>query len=165
MAGGNNMEKKYYYGNPISDYGLEKGYVDYATLANAFNCVLNNDIISLTYDIGDWNQVSGQIDNSEKIEELGKKLDELVEQNEDNSSQILENEINEIEEEIEELEDEEHEEPEIFQYFIVDELGADLLQRANEILYCNEELDMYVWGVAHFGTCWDYVLTSIAIDW
>ena len=58
------MEKKYYYGNPISDYGLENGYVDYATFASAFNCVLNNEIISSTYDIGYWNQVSGQVDNS-----------------------------------------------------------------------------------------------------
>lgn len=147
------MEKKYYYGNAISDYGMEHGYVDYGTFSKAFNCVLNNEIISLTYDIGYWEQVSGEVDNSEEIEELGKKLDKLVEENEDSPSQILENEINEIEEKIEELENEEYEEPEIFQYFIVDELGADLLQRANEILYYNEELDMYVWGVTHCGTC------------
>ena len=96
------MEKKYYYGNAISDYGMEHGYVDYGTFSKAFNCVLNNEVISSTYDIGYWKQISGQIDNSEEIEELGKKLDELVEQNEDNPSQILEDEINEIEEEIEE---------------------------------------------------------------
>lgn len=159
------MEKKYYYGNPISDYGLEEGYVDYAAFSNAFNAVLNNDIISLTYDIGYWNQISGQVDNSEEIEELGEKLDELVEQNEDSPSQILENEINEIEEEIEELEDEENNEPDIYQYFIVDSWGAELLQDINEILYYNEEMDMYVWGVTHFGTSWKYVLTSIKIDW
>lgn len=46
------MEKKYYYGNPISEYGLENGYVDYATLSKCFDAVLNNDIMSLTYDIG-----------------------------------------------------------------------------------------------------------------
>lgn len=159
------MEKKYYYGNPISDYGLEKGYVDYATFSKAFNAVLNNEIISLTYDIGYWNQVSGQIDNTEEIEELEEKLDELVEENEDSPSQILENEINVLEEEIEELENEQNEEPEVFQYFIVDRLGAQLLQDINEIVYYNDELDMHVWGVTHFGTCWDYVLTSIKIDW
>ena len=27
-------EQKYYYGNAISDYGMEHGYVDYATLPN-----------------------------------------------------------------------------------------------------------------------------------
>lgn len=159
------MEKKYYYGNAISDYGMEHGYVDYCTFSKAFNCVLNNEIISSTYDIGYWNQVSGQADNAEEIEELGKKLDELVEENEDSPSQILENDINEIEEEIEELEDKGYEEPEIFQYFIVDKLGAQLLQDINEVVYYNEDLDMYVWGVTHWGTDWDYVLTSIAIDW
>lgn len=126
------MEKKYYYGNAISDYGMEHGYVDYSTFSKAFNCVLNNEIISTTYDIGYWNQVSGQVDNTEEIEEL---------------------------------ENEEYEEPEILQYFIVDRLGAQLLQDINEIVYFNEELDMYVWGVTLLGTNWDDVLTSIKIDW
>lgn len=161
------MEKqqKYYCGNAISDYGIENGYVDYATLAKCFDAVLNNDIMNLTYDIGYWNQVSGQIDNSEEIEELEKKLDELVEQNEDSPSKILESEIDKVENEIEELENEEHEEPEASQYFIVDDWGARLLQDINEIVYYNETLDMYLWGVTHYGTSWDYVLTSIKIDW
>lgn len=159
------MEKKYYYGNAISKYGVEHGYVDYGAFSKNFNCVLNNEIITSTYDIGYWEQVSGQIDNSDEIEELGEKLDELVEQNEDSPSQILENEIHEIEEEIEVLEDEEYEEPEVFQYFIVDRLGAQMLEDINEVVYFNEELDMYVWGVCHYGTGLDYVLTNIAIDW
>ena len=33
----------------------------------------------------------------------------------------------------------------------------------DEIVYYNEELDMYVWGITHYGTSWDYVLTDIAI--
>lgn len=64
------MEQKYYYGNPISEYGLDNGYVDYATLAKAFDAVLNNDIMNLTYDIGSWEQVSGIIDNTDEIEEM-----------------------------------------------------------------------------------------------
>lgn len=44
--------------------------------------------------------------------------------------------------------------------------GARLLQQeTNEIVYYNETLDMYLWGVTHYGTSWDYVLTSIKIDW
>lgn len=134
--------QKYYYGNAISDYGLEHGYVDYATLAKAFNAVLNNDIMNLTYNIGSWDQVSGIIDNTEEIEELEEKRDELEEQNEDNPSQIIENEIDEINEKIEELENEQDEGQEVFQWFIVDD-----------------------WGVTHYGTSWDYVLTNIEIDW
>ena len=126
------MEQKYYYGNPISDYGMEHGYVDYATLAKAFDAVLNNDIMSLTYDIGCWEQVSGIVDDQEEIEEL-------------------ENEQNEYQE--------------VFQWFIVDDWGARLLKEINEIVYYNETLDMYLWGVTHYGTSWDYVLTDIKIDW
>lgn len=159
-------EKKYYYGNAISEYGLESGYVDYATLAKAFDAVLNNDIMSLTYDIGYWKQVSGTVDNSDEIEELEEKKDELEEQNENSPSQILENEINEINEQIEELENEQDDDPEVFQWFIISDWGARLLQQeTNEIVYYNETLDMYLWGVTHIGTSWDYVLTSIKIDW
>lgn len=160
------MEKqKYYYGNAISDYGMENGYVDYATLSKCFDAVLNNDIMNLTYDIGSWEQVSGIVDNSEEIEELEEKRDELEEENESSPSQIIENEINEINDQIEELENEQDNDPEVYQWFIVDDWGARLLKDINEIVYYNETLDMYLWGVTHFGTSWSYVLTSIKIDW
>lgn len=158
-------EQKYYYGNAISKYGLENGRVDYATLSKCFNAVLNNDIMQLTYDIGYWEQVSGTIDNSEEIEELVEKRDELEEQNENSPSQILENEINEINDKIEELEREQDGDQEVFQWYIVDEWGCHLLAKINEIVYYNEALDMYLWGVMHYGTSWDYVLTSIEINW
>lgn len=159
------MEQKYYYGNAISEYGMKKGYVDYATLAKCFDAVLNNDIMNLTYDIGYWEQVSGIIDYTDDIEELEEKRDELEEKNESIPSQILENEINEINEQIEELESEQDQEPEVFQWYIVDDWGARLLQEINEIVYYNETLDMYLWGVTHYGTSWDYVSTNIKIDW
>lgn len=47
---------KYFFGNKISDYGLKNGYVDYGTLAKAFDAVLNNDIVKNTIDIGFWEQ-------------------------------------------------------------------------------------------------------------
>lgn len=175
------MEKKYYYGNAISEYGIENGRVDYATLSKCFDAVLNNDIMSLTYDIGYWEQVSGTIDNTEEIEELEEKRDELEEKQEELENLLeddennknaaakleqIENEIDEINEQIEELEREQDEGPEVFQWFIVDGWGARLLQQeTNEIVYYNEKLDMYLWGVTHYGTSWDYVLTNIKIDW
>lgn len=157
------MEQKYYYGNPISEYGLENGRVDYGTLAKCFDAVLNNDIMQLTYDIGYWDQVSGIIDNTDEIEELEEKRDELEEENENNPSQILENEINEINDQIEELE-REQDDQEVFQWYIVDDGGGRLLTEINEIVYYNETLNMYLWGVTHYGTSWDYVLTSIRIE-
>lgn len=177
-------EQKYYYGNPISEYGLENGRVDYATLAKCFNHVLNNDIMNLTYGIGSWEQVSGIIDNADEIEELEEKRDELEDkrkdledlQEENESSEKenniiielkkIESEIDKINEKIEELENEQDDDREVFQWFIVDDWGARLLQQeTNEIVYYNETLDMYLWGVTHYGTSWDYVLTNIAIDW
>lgn len=144
---------------------MENGRVDYATLAKAFDAVLNNDIMNLTYDIGSWEQVSG-IDNiTDELEELEEKRDELEEENENNPSQIIENEINEINEQIEELENEQNEYQEVFQWFIVDDRGARLLQDIDEIVYYNETLNMYLWGVTHCGTSWNYVLTDIPIDW
>ena len=109
--------------------------------------------------------MSGIIDNSEEIEELEEKRDELEEENESSQSKILENEINEINEQIEELENEQDNDHEVFQWFIVDDWGARLLQDIDEIVYYNETLDIYLWGVTHYGTHWNYVLTSIKIDW
>ena len=54
------------------------------------------------------------------------------------------------------------EEREIFQWFIVSYAGAQMIQDyTDEILYYHEELDIYLWGVTHWGTSWDYVLMDI----
>lgn len=114
---------KYFYGNKISDYGLEHGYVDYRTLAKCFDAVLNNNIIQKTWDLGEWELVSGS-DYDEEYEEY----------------------------------------TEIYQYYIVSDNAVEILQEADEIVYYNKELDMYVWGVTHWGTSWDYVLTNIKVE-
>lgn len=59
--------------------------------------------------------------------------------------------------------DEENDEyVEIFQWFIVSDTGARMIQDyTDEILYYHEELDIYLWGVTHYGTSWDYVLMDI----
>lgn len=55
--------------------------------------------------------------------------------------------------------------PEVFQWFIIDSNGADTLCHfTNEQVWYNSNLDLYVWGVTHFGTAWDYVLTNIEIE-
>ena len=70
-------QKHYFYGHEISDYGVKNGYVDYRTLASCFDCILNNDIMGKTYNIGYWEQVNGFIDNSEKINENENKINIL----------------------------------------------------------------------------------------
>ena len=52
----------------------------------------------------------------------------------------------------------------IFQYYIIDGWGFEFLVKyTNEIVYYNEVLDIYLWGITHWGTSWDYVLTDIEI--
>lgn len=157
---------KYFYGNEISEYGQKHGYVDYRTLAKAFDAVMNNSIIENTLEIGYWEQESGMVDNTEEIEELQEKIAELEEQLDgftDLSPKYHElmEKIDELKEQIEELEEEQDSMDEIFQYFIIDGNGAEILKEINEIVFYNETLDMYVWGVTHWGTSWDYVLTDI----
>ena len=59
--------------------------------------------------------------------------------------------------------DEETEEgQEVFQWFIVSDNGAQMIQDyTDEILYYHTELDIYLWGVTHWGTSWDHVLMDI----
>ena len=149
---------KYFYGNEISEYGQQNGYVDYGTLAKAFDAVLNNDIIQKTYEIGYWEQESGMIDNSEEIEELNEQISELMLDNENDEHT---EEIEKLQDKINELEEEQDYTDEIYQYYIVSDNGARILEEINEIVFYNEELDMYVWGVTHYGTAWSYVLTNI----
>ena len=167
----------YFYGNKISDYGLENGYVDYATLSKAFDAVLVNDITKLFFaDVnGEFNepeQVNGFIDNSERLEEIEEELETLhnetvIENNETDTPEyeFYMNRIEELEEEKEELEREQDNNPEIFQYFIISDNGAEILQElTDEIVYYLPVIDCYVWGVTHWGTSWDYVLTDISVE-
>ena len=53
---------------------------------------------------------------------------------------------------------------EVYQYYIVSDGGARILKdHTDELVFYNEELDMYLWGITHFGTSWDYVLTDIRL--
>ena len=188
MRRNNKLAGTYFCGNEASDYAKENGFLDYATLAKAFDTVLNNEIIKNTSDIGYWDIENGSgeyyedndgnrytyDEKEEKVEELETKIkeyedtiNEVMERDEDyeeNHVYIAMNEnISRIDEEIEALEEAHYEE--IFQYFIISDNGAEILKDyTDEIVFYNEALDMYVWGVTHWGTSWDYVLTDIKLN-
>ena len=159
----------YFYGNKVSDYGIQNKRVDYATLAKAFEGVLNCNIMANTYDIGYWEQISSRVDYSEikeleeRIETLDEKLCEMIDDDKEETREYkaIENKIDELREQKEELE---NYDPEIYQYYIVSDYAVEILEEAHEIVYYNDVLDMYVWGVTHWGTSWDYVLTDIVLD-
>jgi hypothetical protein len=53
---------------------------------------------------------------------------------------------------------------EIFQYYIINDAGAEFLKdNTDELVYYSHDLDMYLWGITHWGTGWDYVLTDIQL--
>lgn len=177
---------EYFYGNKISEYGLQYNKVDYATLAKSFDAVLNNEIMQKTAEIGWWKDYSGSEmyfelngnrytydEKEELVDELQEKLEELEQAEptcEDDENEMLyqsyceeykewETECEKLQNDIDQLNDIYYDE--VFQYYIVSDNGAEILKEANEIVWYNEELDMYVWGVTHYGTSWDYVLTNI----
>ena len=103
------------YGVKVSEYGLEKGYLDYRALANILeDCILNNTIREAT--MCDWDIVAGE-------------FDEMIHQD-----------------------------------FIISKYGYEFLRDyTDEIVFYNENLDVYIWGVTHWGTSWDYVLTNVKL--
>lgn len=133
----------YFLGNKISDYGLKNGYVDYYCLRQSIDAVLNNSIIEKTLNIGYWETING----SEVYyydDETDKYVDYEDIENWDNISECY---------------------FEIYQYFIISEAGYKILaEYTDEIVFYNDDLDMYVWGVTHYGISWGYVLTDIKIE-
>ena len=173
------MEKRtihkssYFYGNKISQYGLENGYLDYSTLAKTFDAVLVNDITKLFYSTigGEYiepEQVNGIIDNSEAIEAKREQIEalEYTRDNSEDDKQIayIDEQIKIIEDQINDLEYEQDAPREIYQYFIISERGAEILQEfTNDPVFYIDFLDCYVWGVCHWGTSWSYVLTDVKL--
>lgn len=175
-----NMYNNKWMGNDISKYGLEHGYIDYRCLAEAVgNMMLCNDITKLFYSTVNGSyiepeQENGYIDNSEEIEKLEEQIEKLEDEldvmdlqyNPDDKEYIItESKILDLKEEIERLEEEQDTQKDIYQYYIISYYGAELLkQYTDEIVYYIEELDMYIWGITHCGTSWDYGLTDIKIN-
>lgn len=150
-------KSKYFYGHEISQYGLENGWLDYGTLAKAFDAVLCNDITKL-FAQSETEQINGIIDNSDEIDELEERIAELDEE-------FNAEEIEELEGQICELRDEEDTYHEIFQYYIISDNGAEILKEfTDDPIFYIEDFDIYVWGVTHYGTAWDYVLTDVKLE-
>ena len=172
-------------GETVSEYGIQHNRIDYRCLASVVgDMVLCNDITKLFYSTIDneYNEVeqeNGHIDNSEliefkqeQLEELENTLETLMEIDPDDRTVeqlshilYLNSEIETIQEQVEELEREQEEPPEIYQYYIISDNGAEFLKEyTNEIIYYIPVLNIYVWGITHWGTGWDYVLTDIKIE-
>lgn len=59
----------------------------------------------------------------------------------------------------------EYESVEVYQTYIITADGADYLKRrTDEIVYYCERLELYLWGITHFGTSWSGVFTELEAD-
>lgn len=164
---------KYFYGYKISQYGLDNKRLDYKTLYNAVGGIMVNDISKLFYSSvnGEYiepEQINGYIDNTDKIEELQEQIDDLLDQYREEENDIKAAEImadiDSLEEEIKELENEQDYQQDIYQYFIISSWAADVISEfTNDPVFYIDYLDMYIWGITHWGTSWDYVLTDVKI--
>ena len=55
-------------------------------------------------------------------------------------------------------------EAEVYQDYIISEQGYEFLaEYTDELVFYNERLNIYIWGISHFGTSWDYVLINVRL--
>jgi len=112
--------------------------ISYRELARRVgDCILNNEIHNATTVDGcEWEMVNGN--------DCHCYVHETVEECDEHSDDC------------------EEESKEIYQEYIITDSGADYLKRkTEEIVYYNDEINMYLWGITHFGTSWDGVYTEI----
>lgn len=128
--------KMYVKNEDLNEYEKEHNKISFKRLVNKLftDLILCNDITKLFY-----NEIGGKYCEPEF--EIGTDYDE------ENETQI-----------------------DVYQYFVVDFESwkyDNILKKYSEqlgkefILYYIDELDLYILGVTHLGTGWDYVLTDI----
>lgn len=154
------LESAGYYFEPVQD-----GSSDYSDeideLRNAAD-ELETQADDLEAEADDLEQDADDADdagNKDHADELRKQADELRK-----NAEQARNDAEKKRDDADDLESEQ-EPPEIFQFFIVDDAGAEIIQEWTDdpLFYCSA-LDLYVWGVTHWGTSWDYVLTDIRLN-
>lgn len=187
------MTNKTFLGNEISQYGIDNNRVDLEALAASFQHIYcSNSSIFEAYD--DWEVINGEDysyyegnicysseGRSKRLEELLKEINDLNDRKntyskmlEESCSQhrikrfemlirAVDDRISKCEKIISELEIPIYNE--VLYWYIIDFQGAKILSMyTEEIVFYNYELDMYLWGVTHFVTDWEYALTEIRID-
>lgn len=137
------MFYKYFYCVQIPEEERKQGHISYATLAKAFPHILCNDLIEKT----GWE--NWELENGSDLHYV-----------DDDGNDYTSEEYDELPEE---KQDECHEEHyDVYQYYIIGDEGASILKtETSELVWYNEDLNLYLWGVCHFGTPWNGVPTEI----
>ena len=128
-----------------SDYAKENGYIDYGAIAKAIKqetggLLLANTLVPMLLEDGFEEVYSGSWDRyfNEEGDEI--TFEEACE--DDNSTQ---------------------EYIEVYQWFLINETAAEILREFDEFVVYLDDCDIFAWGVQHYGTSWDYVLTDVKI--
>ena len=132
-----------FWGVELNEEELKTHRLSYATISKTFNAVLCNEIVNVDECLYD-NIESGDI------------YDYYVE-----GEEATYEEYTQAEEEGKECN---YELVEVFQYYIIDASALWVLQRMGELVFYSYKLDCYVWGVTHWGTSWDYVMTNLKLS-
>ena len=99
------------------------------------------------------------VKSAEDIAEIENRIAELQQENIENQKRI-----EGLKDHIDEMQNEQDNPQEVYQWFIISDNGAEILKDlTDELVYYLPSLDVYVWGVCHWGTSWDYVSTDIRI--
>lgn len=126
------------YGVEVSGYGVSNGYLDYRALSRIIGHVILNNNVRTIKELGEWELVSGE--DSYGINSDGEECESYSDDCYDTVYY------------------------DVYQDYIISYEGYQFLSRyTDEIVYYNDELDMYIWGITHFGTSWDYVLTNVKL--
>ena len=151
------LESAGYYFEPVQD-----GSSDYSDEIDELRDAadeLEAEADTMEEEADEMEQDADDADNQDHADELRKNASELRK-----NAEQARNDAEKKRDRADDLESEQ-EPPEIFQFFIVDDAGAEIIQEWTDdpLFYC-ESLDMYIWGVTHWGTSWDYVLTDIRLN-
>lgn len=141
--GGYMHQSRWFYGVEIPLWDMQAGYISYATLAKAFDAVLCNGILEYAAGAEDYPElVNGR---------------EAYHYRTSDDAPITEEEASEV--------DSYGVYPEVYQWYVINGYGADILQACtDDLVYYLDGLGVYVWGVRHWGTSWTIVSTDIKID-
>ena len=170
-------EKPTFWGVELNEEEIKNKRLSYGTVAKQFDAILCNDILKIDNSLidnlesGDFMSyyINGEETDRETYEELKEKYEDeqselLFYENwgEDNpKAETLEkryDELTELLDQFEEIEDE------VFQWFLVGESALCYLKKMGELVFYSDLLGCYVWGVKHWGTSWDYVMTNLKLN-
>ena len=161
------IKNKYFHGAKISSYGVSEGFLDYQCMAEMAQAEFI-DIYSEEYEDACWELYNGEdcyyYDSDGHTYDYECCIERIEELKDMIANAIGEQDVSKWEKDIDSL-TYNCECIGICDYMEITEEAARIMKESgsDEIVYYSKELDMYIWGITHYGTSWKLMLTSIPI--